>query len=101
MAKSVDDVYKEILKLSKDINQLDGKLKDLIEIKKNIKNLDHKIQDVSKRIQEFEIIMDAAELIEEQLGDTDEDDDFPWSPYSDEYESEEYEDYDGIEEDES
>ena len=96
MSKSNDDIYKEIIKLSKDITQIDSKLKDIIYIKKQLKSLDKKVQDILNKVQEFEVIMDAAEFLEEHLEDSEEDTyNTEWSPYNDEdYESEEYESYD-------
>jgi t-SNARE complex subunit (syntaxin) len=92
MAKSTDDVFKEITKINKDIHQIDIKhQKDLENVLKSLKNLTKKVDDILSKIQELEVIMDAAEFLEEHLDAADEDE--GWNPYNNEYEPEEFEDY--------
>jgi DNA anti-recombination protein RmuC len=108
MSKDINDILKEvhknhqeIFKTNKDVNALEDKLvKELLDIKKFLKMMDRKISDISNKIQEFEIIMDAAEIIEEHMEEEENKYSTEWNPYDDEgYESEEYENYD--EDDES
>lgn len=103
MSKNIDDVYKEVIKINKDIQALDKKVSnDIAQIKKFLKGFDKKLSLVLEKIQEFEIIMDAAEMLEEHMEDEEDKYNTEWSPYNDDdYESEDYEDYDGPEEDES
>lgn len=102
MAKSIDDLFKEVAKISKDVHQIETThKKDLDNIQKAIKGLTRKVDDILAKIQEMEVIMDAAEFLEEHL-DAADNDDGEWSPYNEEYEPEDYEDYGyDIEEDES
>lgn len=95
MSKSIDDVYKEITKLSKDIQDLDKQVSsDIAEIKKFFKTFDKKLSLVLSKIQEFEVIMDAAEIIEEHMEEEEEKYNTEWNPYDDEdYVAEDYESY--------
>lgn len=95
MSKSIDDVYKEIAKLSKDIQDLDKQVSsDIAEIKKFFKTFDKKLSLVLSKIQEFEVIMDAAEIIEEHMEEEEEKYNTEWNPYDDEdYVAEDYESY--------
>lgn len=110
MAKSIDDLSKEVQKLTKDVATIQGQTKDiqkiskdissvqnqtkeLSEIKRVLKSLDMKLQAVMNKIQEFEVIMDAAELIEDHMNDHDDEDNEDWNPYGEDYEPEDYENY--------
>ena len=86
MSKDIEDISKEILKTNKEMHQIEDKLsKDINDIKKLIKNLDKKVDLVLNKIQEFEVIMDAVELMEEQTDDEEEDEyNKEWNPYDDE-----------------
>lgn len=86
---------RELDQLSKEIKSLENKQsKEFSDIKKLLKKMDQKLGQILDKIQEFEIIMDAAELIEDQMEDRDEYN-TEWNPYDDEedYEAEEYEQY--------
>lgn len=100
MAKSIDDLYREMQKLSKEVIAIQGQAKELSEIKRILRGLDLKIQQMASKIQEFEVIMDAAELLEDHMNDHDDEDNEGWNPYGDSYEAEEYEDYNSDEDEE-
>lgn len=94
MDKNINDLFKEIAKINKEIKQLDSH-KDILEIKKTLKNMDRQINEIMLKVQEFEIIMDAAELLEEHMEDEAEKYNTEWNPYEEEgYEPEDYEQYD-------
>ena len=71
------------------------------ELKKIIKNLERKINLVLDKIQEFEVVFDAAELIEDQIEKQERSEyNTEWNPYDDEdYEPEDYENYDDDDDD--
>lgn len=102
MSKDINDVFKEIqktnqelVKTHKEVHGIDYKLsKDISEIKRILKSLDRKISIMTDKIQQFEIIMDAAELLEEHMEDEEEKYKTEWSPYEDDNELEDYENYD-------
>jgi hypothetical protein len=102
MSRDIENIAKEIIKANKEIHHMEDKFsKDIGDIKKLIKNLEKKIDLVLNKIQEFEIIMDAAELIEEQRDEEEDKYNTEWNPYEDEdYEKEDYENYDNDEDDE-
>jgi peptidoglycan hydrolase CwlO-like protein len=104
MSRDIENITKEIIKANKEIHQMEDKFsKDMNDLKKLIKNLDKKVDLVLNKIQEFEVIMDAAELIEEQMEEEEEEDKYntEWSPYEDEdYDGESYDNYNNEEEDE-
>ena len=102
MSRDIDSIAKEIIKTNKELHQVDDRLsKDNSDIKKILKNLEKKIDLVLRKIQEFEVIMDAAEIIEEHMDDENEKYNTEWNPYDDEdYNTEEYENYDADDEDE-
>ena len=104
MSRDIENITKEIIKANKEIHQMEDKFsKDMNDLKKLIKNLDKKVDLVLNKIQEFEVIMDAAELIEEQMEEEEEEDKYntEWSPYEDEdYDGEPYDSYDNEDEDE-
>ena len=70
--------------------------KDNKEFKKILKNLERKINLVLDKIQDFEVVFDAAELIEDQIEKQDKDKyNTEWNPYEDEdFEPENYDDDD-------
>ena len=92
----------EYSKLSKQLSdnskQLSILQKDNRELKIIIKNLEKKINLVLDKIQDFEVVFDAAELIEDQIEKQDKDKNkynTEWNPYDDEdFEPENYENYD-------
>jgi predicted PP-loop superfamily ATPase len=90
---------RELDKLSKDLQSIEIKqTKEFSDIKKVLKKMDQKLTQILEKIQEFEIIMDAAEMLEEHMEDRDEYN-TEWNPYDDEdYEPEEYENYEDDEE---
>jgi hypothetical protein len=96
MSKEIDDVHKEIIKTNKELHSMEDKVcKDIQDIKKIIKNLDKKISTILHKIEEFEVVIDAAELLQSKIDDEEEEDyDSGWRPYDNEYEPEEYENYD-------
>jgi hypothetical protein len=85
---------KELEQLSREIKSLENKQsKEFSDIKKLLKKMDTKLTKILDKVEEFEIIMDAAELIEDQMEDRDEYN-TEWNPYDEEdYEAEEYEQY--------
>lgn len=99
MSRDIENITKEIIKANKEIHQMEDQFsKDINDLKKLIKNLDKKVDLVLNKIQEFEVIMDAAELIEEQMEEEEEEEDkynTEWNPYEDEdYDGEPYDNYD-------
>jgi DNA anti-recombination protein RmuC len=98
MSKDIGDIIKEVqkntqelYKTNKEVHSIDAKLsKDINDIKKILKSLEKKMDIVVEKIQEFEIIMDAAEMIEEHMDDEEDKYKTEWNPYEDE-------DYDGEE----
>jgi hypothetical protein len=102
MSRDIDSIAREIIKTNKELHQVDDKLsKDNNDIKKILKNLEKKIDLVLRKIQEFEIVMDAAEIIEEHMDDENEKYNTEWNPYDDEdYNAEDYEGYDDNDDDE-
>lgn len=90
------DPEKNIIKL---LNQIEKKrLQDIQEIKKTLKSMNRRILEIANKIQEFEIILDAAEILEESREAQEERiDEYrkEWNPYDDEdFDIEDYEDYD-------
>ena len=94
----VDPIIKSILENQKHLIFLQKENKEL---KKIIRNIERKINLVLDKIQEFEVVLDAAELLEEQVEKQNESEyNTEWSPYEDEdFESEDYEDYDEYDDD--
>jgi DNA-directed RNA polymerase beta' subunit len=90
MPKNIDDIYKEIIKNTKDVSNLDSKVsKEMADLKKLLKSLDKKISLILEKVQEFEIVMDAAEILEEHMEDEEDKYNTEWNPYED---NEDYED---------
>ena len=91
IAKQITDIEKEISGVSKDNK----------EFKKILKNLEIKINLVLDKIQDFEVVFDAAELIEDQIEKQDKNTyNTEWNPYDDEdFEPEDYENYDDDDDD--
>lgn len=89
--KKFTDIEKEISVLSKDNK----------EIKKLLKTLERKINMIFDKIQDFEVVFDAAELIEDQIEKQDQSTyNTEWNPYEDEdFEPEDYENYDDDDDD--
>ena len=95
----------EYSKLSKQLSDNSKQLsileKDNKELKKIIKNLERKINLVLDKIQDFEVVFDAAELIEDQIEKQDKEKyNTEWNPYDDEdFDPENYENYDDDDDD--
>ena len=89
---------KQLVENSKQLSVLE---KDNKELKKIIKNLERKINLVLDKIQEFEVVFDAAELIEDQIEKQERSEyNTEWNPYDDEdYEPDDYENYDDDDDD--
>jgi methyl-accepting chemotaxis protein len=69
--------------------------KSLSDIKNMITKINEEIAELTEKIQEFEIIFDAAEIIEEQAQRDEEIYGKEWNPYDDEdFTPDFYEDYD-------
>lgn len=84
MPKSIDDIYKELEKNIKDVSSLDSKFsKEMTDLKKLLKSLDKKISLILEKVQEFEIIMDAAEILEEHMEEEEDKYNTEWNPYED------------------
>jgi hypothetical protein len=85
---------KELDQISKEIQSLENKQsKEFSDIKKLLKKMDQKLGKILDKIQEFEIIMDAAEMLEEHM-ENKEDYNTEWNPYEDDdFETESYENY--------
>lgn len=64
--------------------------KELAEIRKLIKNTDSKIDAIMEKIQEFEIILDAAELFEQHMDNSESEYKKDWSPYDEDYPIDDY-----------
>ena len=64
--------------------------KEFSDIRTMLKNMDTKIDTIMEKIQEFEIIMDAAELIEDQLDNHEDYDEEDWRPYDEDYDDDDY-----------
>jgi DNA repair exonuclease SbcCD ATPase subunit len=90
-----DKIIKLLQGLNKDLAAFETKyVKELTDIKKYIKTINLKITEIASKIQEFEILMDAAELLEEHMEEEENKYNTEWDPYSDDdYEPEEYEQY--------
>lgn len=84
MSKNIDDIYKELVKNIKDVSSLDSKVsKEMADLKKLLKSLDKKISLILEKVQEFEIIMDAAEILEEHMEEEEDKYNTEWNPYED------------------
>ena len=85
-------LQKSILDNKKSIQDIQ---KDNRDIKKILSKIERNLSLLVNKIQEFEIVFDAAEIIEEEIERQIEDYNTDWSPYNDEdFQPEEYEDYD-------
>ena len=88
----VDPIMKSILENQKYLISLQKENKD---IKKTIKILERKIDIIIDKIQDFEVVLDAAEILEERIAAEEIDYGQEWDPYDDEdFNSEQYENYD-------
>jgi len=87
----VDPINKAVLENQKHLISLQ---KANQELKKTLKNIEKKLNMIFDKIQDFEVVFDAAEIIEDQLEKHNEYNK-EWSPYDDEdFHPEDYEDYD-------
>ena len=93
----IDPINKALIENQK---QLAALQKENKEFKKILKTMERKVDLILDKIQEFEVVFDAAELIEEQIEKQNESDyNSEWSPYDDEdFHPEDYENYDDDEE---
>lgn len=85
MQSENEKIVKLLQSVKKDLIAFEHKyVKELLDIKKYIKNINTRITEISSKIQEFEVMMDAAELINEQNEDEDDEENeyrTEWSPY--------------------
>jgi|TARA_B100001778_G_scaffold322604_1_gene315087 peptidoglycan hydrolase CwlO-like protein len=91
MRSDFDKITKLILDNKKELLSLQ---KEHTDIKKTLKKIDQKISNVLDKIQEFEIVLDAAEALEGRL-DEEEDEKYntEWNPDEDEdFNTEDYDD---------
>ena len=87
----VDPINKAILENQKHLISLQKENKEL---KKALKNIERKLNMVFDKIQDFEVVFDAAEIIEDEIEKQNEYN-TEWNPYDDEdFQVEDYEDYD-------
>lgn len=102
MQTDLDKVIKIINQISKDITTMNTSvIKEIVDIKKLFKSLDKRVSEIASKIQEFEVLMDAAELLEEQMEEEESKYNTEWNPYDDDdYEPEDYENYDSEDNDE-
>jgi|TARA_B100001094_G_scaffold318905_1_gene363017 hypothetical protein len=85
MSKDLDKLSREINQLSKIIKDYTIRSsKDISDIKKTLKIMERRVLDIANKVQEFEIIMDAADIIEEQIETEENKYNTDWSPYDDE-----------------
>jgi hypothetical protein len=99
MSKDFDNILKQIAKSNQEIHRVDSHLsKDIGDIKRAIKSLDAKMSLLIEKIQQLEVIMDAAEILEEYQDEEQEKYNTEWSPYDEDYEPEEYDNYDSDDE---
>ncbi len=89
----IDPINKALIENQK---QLAALQKENKEFKKILKTMERKVDLILDKIQEFEVVFDAAELIEEQIERQNESEyNSEWSPYDDEdFNPEDYENYD-------
>tara|TARA_Y100000401_G_C8145393_1_gene136929 strand:+ start:212 stop:517 length:306 start_codon:yes stop_codon:yes gene_type:complete len=87
--KLLQENKKELLKLHKENK----------EYKKILSVIQSKIDSIESKIQEFEIIFDAADIIEEHREEEENKYNTEWSPYEDEDFIEEYNNYDDDDDD--
>tara|TARA_B100000902_G_scaffold75622_1_gene80449 strand:+ start:1049 stop:1375 length:327 start_codon:yes stop_codon:yes gene_type:complete len=93
--KAIIDNNKELLSIQKENKDL----------KKIVKTLERKINLILDKIQEFEVVLDAADLLEEQIEKHDQaqkesEYNTDWNPYDDEdFHIEDYENYDDDDDD--
>lgn len=89
MASDLEKINKTLNQMLKILSSIENKQnKEILEIKKHIKLIEKDIKNISDKIQEFEIILDAAEIIEQETENGNE-----WDTYED-YEPEDYEEND-------
>jgi len=92
----VDPINKVILENQKHLISLQKENKEL---KKALKNIERKLNMVFDKIQDFEVVFDAAEIIEDEI-ERQSGYNTEWNPYDDEdFQVEDYEDYDDDEDD--
>ena len=95
--RELDKLNKDIIQINKHLKSIDDDCnKEFSELKKILKKMDQKVNQISNKIQEFEIILDTAEALEEHLEEQEQQDEgysAEWNPYEDEdYNPEGYED---------
>lgn len=85
MPRTIDDIVKELSKITKEISGMENKFsKELSDIKRIMKYMNLKIDDIANKVQEFEIIMDAAEIIEDHIEEEENKYNSEWDPEEDE-----------------
>ncbi len=90
MRSDFDKITKLILDNKKELLNLQ---KEHTDIKKTLKKIDQKISNVLDKIQEFEIVLDAAEVLESRLDEEEERYNTEWNPEEDEdFNTEDYDD---------
>jgi|MDSZ01.3.fsa_nt_gb DNA anti-recombination protein RmuC len=102
----VEPVMDNTEKIINQINAIQAQIdKKFLSMEEVFEDLNKKINLILNKVQEFEIVLDAAEIIEEHIEDQESQakDIFntDWTPYNDEdFQSEDYENYDDDSEDE-
>jgi hypothetical protein len=94
ITKAINENHKQLVILQKENKEL----------KKILKTTERKVDLILDKIQEFEVVFDAAELIEEQIEKQNNESEYnsEWSPYDDEdFNPEDYENYDEDDDDSS
>lgn len=91
MPKDIDDIFKELNKLNKELDSVENSLsRDIGDIKNFLKILDKKISKILSKVEEFEVIMDESELEDDEAEEYNSE----WNPYENEtYDNENYETY--------
>ena len=92
----VDPINKAVLENQKHLISLQKENKEL---KKALKNIERKLNMVFDKIQDFEVVFDAAEIIEDEIEKQNEYN-TEWNPYDDEdFQVEDYEIFDDDDDD--
>ena len=105
--KLVYNLYTMSLELQKIIQIIQENKAELIKLQKDtsdlkniLHNLETKIDAVESKIQDFEIVFDAAEILEERQEEEENKYNTEWNPYDDEdFQVEDYENYDDDDDD--
>jgi hypothetical protein len=84
----IEKILKQFIKEYK--HDQDNYTKELKQIKRSISNIEKNTLDISKKIKEFEIILDASEILED-MEKSDDQFDTEWNPYEDGVDNDVYE----------